>query len=113
MADLAIDPFARPQELEVLRDGGWWMVDGGWWMADGGWRMADGGWWLNLEDLYTADDGGRQRIGGGSTLLRVFRASGHEQETPEAIGNNRKQQEAIGSRSSMLPNHSPWAAGAE
>ena len=59
----------------------------------------------NLDGLQKAGDGGRQwefvsRTG-------VFRASNHEQETLGAIESNRKQQEVIGSRSSILRVYSP------
>ena len=66
---------------------------------------------VNLDGLQTEGDSGRQwetAEDSGSSLLGVFRASKHEQETLGVIGSNRKQQEVIGSRSSILPNHKPW-----
>ena len=39
----------RKSILQVMADGGWWMVDGGWWMVEGGgWRVDGGGWMVMI-----------------------------------------------------------------
>ena len=46
-------------------------------------HLCGGDWGVNLGGLYTVRDS-------SSLLLRVFRAPAQEQETPGAIGSNRK-----------------------